>query len=886
MTTWRRLRRILHPDVGEDINDELGFHLGARIAEYEARGDTRTDAERLARERFGDTDVVRQMLQTHDAAVARREHRRENMSELMQDVRLAFRGLRRTRGFTLTVLATLAIGIGANTAVFSVVSRALIDPLPYRASDRLVLLYTATAKNGRGAISANDIARLRQTGRALTDVAAFGRIGGYTYEGKRETVTWLGAEAGPHFFRTLGVTPALGRLIDDRDISATAASSSAIVLSYQVWQQDFGGDSSVVGRTLRLGDGRYTVIGVTPRDFVSPVRAPQVWLPLDWQRLLNTRFANGTMFQAVARLSPRATLSGVEAQLRVLSRAAAGDGADSQAKRAWLTAVPIRDAMVGDVRPVLLVVMAAALLVLLLACVNVAGLLFARSAARRRELAIRAALGAGAGRLMRQLLTETVLLGIAGGALGVLLAFWGKNLLVRLGAGALPATGAPPAIDARALVFAVAASIAAGVVAGLVPAMLDARVDPNASLGDSSRGATGSEHTRRIGRALVAGQMTLAVVLLIGAGLLTRTLVALEHTNLGYSSDQHVLTFGVSLPTSAYSDGAKRSQFFAAWLARLRAIPGVRSAGMGNIVPWIGWDHWRVRVNSPSAPGGAVDSAVVPLARVSDGYFAAAGTSVLAGRGVRASDQPGTLPVAVVSKGFADRWWPRGDAIGRRIRVVALDSTWRTVVGIVSDVRERPSGAPEASVYVPAWQAPEAWYTFVVRSDGDAGQMVPDIRRALRELDSTLPVVGPRTMHEFLGSSLAGRRLPMFLIGAFALLALALAALGMYGLVAYAVTLRTREIGIRAALGGSRGTIVGLVLGDGLRTAAIGIFAGAAMAMAGARLLSGLLYGVTARDPVTFTSAAVVLLAVSAAACLVPARRATRISPVEALRAD
>ncbi|MGH7654143.1 MAG: ADOP family duplicated permease [Gemmatimonadaceae bacterium] len=879
---WKPLRRVLRPDVGTEIDEELRFHLEARIAEYEKHGYSRADAERLARERFGDAEHVRSALAKHDEAERSRERRHDFLSDVTQDVRIALRGLRRTPAFTVTVLATLAIGIGANTAVFSVVSRELIDALPYRASDRLVLLYTASAQDERGFVSANDVSRLQQAGGPLTDVAAFGQYGGYTYVGQHETVTWSFAQAGPHFFRTLGVRPFLGRLIDDRDLGADTAT---IVLSYDVWQRDFGGDSNVVGRTLRLNDEPFTVVGVLGRDFVPPARAPQIWIPLPLGRFLHSKFASGRMFQAVARLSPGATRTQAEAALRVLSHPAGAAGATAQADRASLTAVPIRDAMVGDVRPVLLVVMGAALLVLLLACVNVAGLFFARSAARRRELAVRAALGAGQWRLLRQLLTETTVLGIGGGGLGVLFAFWVKNVLVGLGSGVIAPTGAPAAIDARALAFAVIASLTVGIVAGLAPALLDARADPNAALGDTSRGATGSRRTQRIGRALVAGQMALAVVLLVGAGLLTRTLVALEHTGLGYSGDQHVLTFGVSLPSNAYPDWPQRSQFFTAWLARLRDIPGVRGAGMANVAPWQGWNHWWVRIDNASGRGTA-DSADAPLARVSDGYFGAAGTPLRAGRDIRASDRPGSLPVAVVSQDFADRWWPHGNALGGRIRVVGIDSTWRTVVGIVGDVRETPSSAPEPGVYLSAWQVPRPWFAFAVRSDGNAANLLPVIKRELRILDPTLPVGAPRTMDQIVSSSLAGRRLPMLLTGAFALLALALAALGMYGVVAYAVTLRTREIGIRAALGGRRGDIVGLVLKDGLTTAVVGVVLGTLVAVGGARVLTGLLYGVTAHDPATYVGAIVVLLIASVAACLVPARRALQVHPVEALRVE
>lgn len=867
------IRRLMRSDVRADVDEELRFHLEARIADYEARGMTRDDAERAARERFGDADAVRHTLETHDRAEQRREYRREYMSDLVQDIRFAVRALRRTPGFTMTVLATLALGIGANTAVFAVVARQLLEPLPYRDAGRLVVLYTATARAANGRLSPAQVDRLQHNSRTLTRVAEFGDYGGITFAGDRETVTWRSASVGPAFFQALGVRPLLGRLIDGRDVAPGA--QRTVVLGHDVWQRDFGADSGVVGRTIHVGELDLTVVGVLRPDFIAPARAPQVWMATDAHRMLATRMANSYWYQAVGRMTDDATPAQVAAELRVLAHGASPDSAATFPST--IVAVPIRDAIVGDTKAVLLAVMGAALVVLVLAGVNVTGLFLARATARRREIAVRAALGAGRWRIARQLVTESTLLGVAGGAAGLLLAVWGKQVLASAGGGVLAASGPPAAIGGRVLAFGALASVALGLAMGLIPAVFRGRDPVGAALGESSRGAAGGRRHALAGRALVTGQMALAVLLLVGAGLLGRTLVALEHTDMGYDASRDVLSVYVTLPAS-YASPESQAGFFTGWLDRVRAIPGVRAAGAINIAPWNGWNHAVVHV-----AGG--DSVIVPLGQVTDGYFASVGTRVVAGRAFTATDRAGSLPVAVVSQQLARAAWPGGDAIGQHIRIQD-DATWRTVVGVAADVRENPAARLEAAVYEPAWQSPQRWYEVLVRGDGDAMALLPAVRQSLRSIDPAIPAVGANTLDETRTASLARQRLPALFIGVFAGLALALAVLGMYGVIAYTVTLRTRELGIRAALGGSRSSILGLVVRDGLQMAVIGTVIGIGAAALGSRLLGALLYGVTAHDPLAFTGAAAVLLVASVAACLVPGRRAIRVAPVEALRTD
>jgi predicted permease len=539
--------------------------------------------------------------------------------------------------------------------------------------------------------------------------------------------------------------------------------------------------------------------------------------------------------------------------------------------------------MTGQVQPVLLVVMGAAVLVLVVACVNVAGLFLAQATGRRREMAVRAALGAGRWRLVRQLLTESLVIGLAGGALGVGLAFWGKTALLRLGERVLPAMGSPPGIDGRVLLFAFAVSLASGLAAGLVPALFGARADLNNALSESSRGSAGGRVRARAGRLLVAGQIALAVVLLIAAGLLGRTLMLLERTSVGYDADRSVLTFRVNLASKErYPDGVSYTQFFGALLDRIRRLPGVRSAGLIEVSPWNGWGYTFVtRID------GRADTASVLRAPASDGYFVSLGIGVRNGRDFTAADRRGSAPVVAISESMARRYWPAANPIGARIRFEGVaDSAWREIIAVVADVRESPSAEPQAVVYVPAWQAPTGGYELVVRGTGDAARLTSSIRNELRALDPAVPLVMPRTMDAVLDASLARPRLPMLFTTAFAALALVLAALGVYGVMAYAVAERRREFGIRIALGASRGRVLGLVLRQGMATAITGTVVGLVVAWGATGVLAELLVGVARHDMATFMIAPLTLLLASALACFIPARRATNVEPLDALRPD
>ena len=862
---WLRRDRL-----SAERDEELRFHQQMLERDQQLLGATPDEAKSKARRRLGNVTRLREEIQAMWTFAW--------LEGVAQDARVAWRGLRRTPGFAIVVIATLALGIGANAAVYSVVSRALIDRLPYRAPDRLIHLYGASTRspNARGMLSGDEIEALRSANRSLATLTVWGMQRGMTYVTGHETEMWSGVSVGPNFFRTLGAKPLLGRAIDERDVGGQA--TPTVLLTYSVWQRAFAGDSSVIGRRIKLNDEMPTIIGVMPRNFVSPTytASADVWLPLDLPAFM--RRPHGGMYagwRVVGRLADGVTVAQARADLsRILKQV---DEGHPTAEKPLANPVVLRDAMVGEGRPVLLVVMGAALLVLLVACVNIAGLFLTRATARRRELAVRAALGAGRWRVTRQLVVEAMLLSGFGGGVGIVLAVWGKRVLLQVGDRIIPPMGEVQ-IDAGVIGFAVALSLAIGLTVGLIPALASLRQDVNPVLGDSSRAVSGGRPGRRAGRVLVGGQMALAVMLLVGAGLLGRTLMALVNSGVGYSTESDVLSFVVGVTGPQATDATQRGQFFDALLERMRAIPGVTAAGTVAVSIWNGWARDSVTVegtNEWSEPSRTL---------VTEGYFASLGIPLRAGRDFGPTDREGTPRVAVVSERYARERLPRGRAIGSRVRI-GRDTTWREVVGVVGDVREAPAAEREATVYESARQTAMGGEV-LMRASGNAMDLVPAIRRELRTLNAGVPLVMPRTMEDIFHSTIAGQRLMMLFTIAFAILAVTLAALGVYGVMAYTVAARAHEMGIRAALGARRNAIVGLVLREGLMVAVTGTVVGLALAAGGSRLLAGLLFGVTAHDMLTFVAAPVVLIAVTAFACVLPARRAAQADPVEALRAE
>jgi predicted permease len=879
---WRSSERIR-----AEIDEELGFELDMRAAELVRQGLSDSEARRRALAEFGDLEATRRYCAESDIAAQRSEGRREWLSELAQDARLAWRGMRRTPGFALVVLATLALGIGANTAVFSAVRRVVMKPLPYANPEELVRLYGATARNPAAGnlLTPAQVADLRRLP-TFSEIAPFGFYSGFTYTGDKRSEMWQGVTVSPEFFPMLGVPALLGRTIDARDVSELPA--PVVVLGYRLWQRSFGGDSGIVGRDVLLDGHPYTVIGVMPPTFIFPEssRDPEVWTPLDMRDAFRD--------PAAARRRP---------SLRVLARLASGVGPtelrgalDMLSKRerasypelgkgSIIAAVPLHDDMVGSVSPILLLVMGAALLVLFIACVNVAGLFLWRAIARRRELAVRAALGAGRGRLIRQLLTESAMVGLAGGAMGVAIAYAAKRLMVAGLTTLLPTMG-DLSIDTGVLLFAVALSVLCVMAFGILPALVGTGFRLQGSLGESTR-TTGGRSSSRLGRALVVAQVALSVVLLVTAGLLGRTLLSLERTGIGLSTGSDRLTFNVALSTPKYSDRARWLEFFDALEQTIGELPTVQSVAMVTVAPWNGYTVGGAdSIFAEGLAAGASDFDMASRVTVSANYFATLGIAIRSGREFTARDRNDAPLVAVISEGVARRFWPGRNPIGQQIRLGGRNAASMEVVGVAAQVRERPDGQPMPTVYVPMSQHPVGWTSFVIRTRGDAMSIVPSIRRAMYDLDPAIPLVGARTLEDVFAGMIAGRRLLLVLVSSFALLALLLSALGVYNVMAYNVGARRREFGIRTALGARASSVLSLVLRQGMAMALLGAVIGLVLAAWVTSALAGLFVGVAPRDPLTFLTIALVLLTVSAIACLIPARRATRADPVEALRAE
>ena len=854
-----------------------------RTSELERQGLSPAEARHRAIAEAGDLEKARRYCAEMDHEAQRSDRRREWLSELRQDVHFSWRGMRRSPGFVLVVLLTLALGIGANTAAFSIVQKALLEPLPYRNADRLVSLAGGSTRDpgARTLVTPAEIVDARSS-RAFAAVAPFGFYGGMTFVSSEGADVWGSVQVGGDFFRILGAAPLVGRWIDSRDTEPGAP--PVVLLSHALWQRAFGGDTAVIGRTLQLDARAREVVGVMPPDFVFPDRSPELFTPMDFARFTRNPVTarNARALHAVARLQDGVTPEQVRAEL---ARIAANVRREAPELRdvAPIHAVPIRDAMVGEVRPILLVVMGAAALVLLLTCVNVASLFLSRAVERRGELAVRVALGAGRMRLVRQLLTESAMVALAGGALGLALAAWGKNVLAAAAGMLLPSLGEVH-IDIGILVFATITSLAAVLVFGLLPAVAGTRLELRGALSESSRGATGGRALAR--RLLVGAQMALAVMLLVGAGLLGRTLVGLQRTGVGYETGTNVLTFRVNLSSDKHPGAVEQREFWNAFLSALRNLPGVQSAGLVVVSPWNGYTS--AGPDSLHVEGGlrgANDPDLASRVVVSDGYFAALGIPVSRGRPFAPSDRAGAPLVAVINESLARQMWPGEDPVGRRVRTGNSSAAWLSVVGVAGDVRASPAEDAEPTVYVPVAQTTGlGGADIVVRASGEAMSLVPSIRRELRGIDPTLPLVAARSMKEVFAKMLAAPRLPTFFLAAFAILALILAVLGVYSVMAHSVVARQREFGIRTALGAGRVNVLSLVMRQGMTTTVVGTAAGLVAALLSARVLRALLVGVTPYDALTFVAMPLMLVLVSAAACLVPARRATSVDPVEVLR--
>jgi len=885
-------RRFLHlprsaERIRSDVDDEIRFDLDMRTQALMREGLGQEAAWERALAEFGNLEATRRYCEEIDREVEAEQRRNDRLGDLRSDLILAGRTMRRAPGFALVVLLTLALGIGANTTIFSIIRRTLIAPLPFREPAALYRLYTTptTLQGDDDKLSAVEVSELATASRSIAGVTHFGNYGSLTYTDGHVAEPWQTAQVSLTFFDVLGVAPALGRPFVDEDIIGGAA--PVVMLSHSLWQRAFGGDSGIVGRTVQLNDRDHRVVGVLPRTFVGPTFSAEALLPLNAPGILRSaRMSRARIWRTVVRLREGVTPAALASELTVLHSRIRSHY--PELANGTIRPVPLHEAMVGEEKNVLILVMAGAVLVLVVTCVNIASLFLSRANRRRRELSLRVALGASRARLIRQLLSESVLYGLAGGAAGVILALVMKSAVMELAAPSLPNFG-DVSIDATVLIFAAAVSILSGLAFGLMPALTATTGDPRDALAEGGgRSASQGRSDARSSRVLVAAQLAVAVVLVIGAGLLVRTFAAMVNTDVGYRADANTLTFRVNLPSGRYGDAAARLGFLEPFVQRLRGLPGVTSAGYTAVAPWNG----GLMSVGFRVDGQSVDEVNVPqveYATASDEFFSALGIPLKSGRVFGPGDRVGSVPVLVISEAVARRFWPGSSPLGSRVflgRGQGGTSEAFEVIGVVGDVRPDVMTEGNASVYVTDRQWPGNGGEFVVRRTSDAMALVPALTQALRDLDPRLPLIRARSMQQVLESAAARQRLAMILMGAFAGLALVLSSLGLYGVLAYAVAGRAREFGIRSALGAPRSTILALVFRQGMGTAIAGVAVGVLIAAAASRYLGSLLVGVSAHDAVTFVLASVLLFIVAALASLLPALAATRVQPVEALRLE
>jgi putative ABC transport system permease protein len=806
------------------------------------------------------------------------------MDKLLQDLRYAARRLASSPGFAAAALLTLALGIGANSAIFSVVDGVLLRPLPFREPDRLVRLYTHGAGAPPSEISAPDFMSLREQSGVFTDVAAYTESNAtLTGTGEPESLKGLWVSAG--FFRVLGVSPVLGRgFVPDANLPGHARE---VVLSYGTWRDRFGSDARVLGRTLMLNGVQRTVVGVMPEGFAYPSDR-QLWIPIPYDSSFSASASTNRRAEyldAVGRLKPGVSLARAQSAVATVAARLRREYPETNTG-VEATVLGLHEATVGDVRMPLLVLLGAVGFVLLIACVNVANLLLARMAARESEIAVRAALGAGRGALVRQLLTENLLLGVLGGTLGLLLAHWGVAALVSLRPQDIPRLDAV-GLDGRAVAFTGAVSLLTSVLVGIFPALKATRPDLAASLREGGRGGGAGRAATRLRGTLVVAEVAMAVVLLAGAGLLIRSFVQLQRVDPGFRPDG-VVSFDLTLPRAAYPEDAQVGAFHAALLGRIREMPGVKSAGAVSAIP-MGGSKTNITfdvVGRAPAKQGEEPSMDVRLATAD--YVRTMGIPVLRGRAFDTRDRAGSAPVVLLNQAAARRFFAGEDPLGRRIELgwtrdgVAVGGE---VVGVVGDVREDAlEHGAEPEIYIAAAQVPPPSMNVVVRAAGDPAALAPALRREVRAMDANLPLRSLRTVDRVLAESVARPRFYMLLLAVFAGVALLLAAIGIFGVMAYSVSQRTREIGIRMALGAEPRAVLRNVVGGAMSLVGVGLGVGILAAFAVTRILQGLLFEVTPADPVTYLAVSTTLAAVALGAGYLPARTATRVDPMVTLR--
>lgn len=873
-----------------DLSEELRQHLDEKIESFVAAGMPREDAVHAARRAFGNATLLEQ----RSCEVWMWPF----LESLWADVKFAFRQLRKAPGFTLTVILTLALGIGATAAIFSLVDGVLLRPLPFPQQNRLLWLAEAVHPNGasrnvtqhfgQAPLSYPDFFDWRAKNHTLAGIASY-RTDNFTLIGRGDARELTGAVVSAGFFRVLGIVPAIGNGFQRND---EANGFHVVVLSHQLWQSVFNSDPNIVGKNIQLGGVGYRVAGVMPKAFQFPIQtpAPAFWVSLavDGSPGNETTTQRGAhMLHVIGRLKPGVSLAQAQADLNVVAAALAMKYPDTNTRFNSVVVQPELNHLVGNSAPALRVLFGAVILLLLIACANVAGLLLSRGVNRRREMAIRAALGASRATILWQMIVESLVLSCAGGALGFGLSFAMLRALLLFVPGNLPRLSAI-SIDGSVLAFAIVASLLTGLLFGILPAWRLSRLDPDIAMHEDSRVVAGGRGQRRFHDWLVVAETAITLVLLVASGLLIRSFVRVMNANPGFDS-RHVLTANLDLPDNRYST-LQQIQFYRELLSQVAQQPGVRSVAAGWPLPLSGHD---VKVEfsiqgRPVAPGQSPNSA---FSVVTPDYFQTMRIPLLGGRTFRDTDKPAGQPVMIVSESFARKFFAGQDPIGKEIQPEITDQVtklaMRTIVGVVGDVKRRGLTAEvEPQFYLPYAQAAVTAPSVVLRTATDPVAMIAPLRATVARMDRNVPVYDARTLDSSVNRSASQARFQMLLLVCFAGLALLLAAIGLYGVLSYMVVQQTLEIGVRMAMGAQRSQVLGMVLRRGMTLALTGLGIGLVLSVLLTRFVAGMLYRVHPLDWVTFLGVTLVLLIVSLLACSLPARRAASIDPMQALRAE
>ncbi len=802
------------------------------------------------------------------------------MQTLFQDLRYGARMLLKNPGFTVVAVITLALGIGANAAIFSVVNTVLLRPLPFDDPDRLIMIReTKLPQFPEFSVSPGNFLGWKNQNTVFERLAAMNNMT-FNLTGAGDPERLSGMRVTDGFFAMLGARPQMGRdFLPEED---QPGRNNVVILSHELWQRRFGGNPKIINQSVTLSGQSYTVIGVAPATFRFGGAETELWAPMGFTAQ-DAQQHGGHYLGAIGRLKNGATLAQARSEMSVIADRLAKEYPD--ANTGWnVKLMPLLEFTVRDVKPALLVLLGAVAFVLLIACANVANLLLARSAARHKEIAIRASLGAGRWRIVRQLLTESVLLALAGGAVGLALAGPGMNLLLALAPEGLPRVS-DVSLDGRALAFTAAITLLTGLIFGLFPALQTSKPNLSETLKDAGRGATEGRRRQRVRGALVVLEVALALMLLVGAGLLIKSFLRLQRVNPGFNPD-NALTVSLSLPQRKYPERDQQAAFYKQLIEKVATLPGVQAAGGTNSMPMAGDFVLGFMIEGrPPYPAGSGPS--TNYYSVSPDYFKAMGIPLLKGRLFTERDSKETTRVAIINETMAKQFFPGEDPIGKRIHVTMGPVLYREIVGVVGDVKQYGlDQRTTAQTYESNAQQPFNYMTLIVRAAGDPASLSAAIRSEVLNLDKEQPVSNIRTLDRLLSTSMAQQRFSVSLLGVFAAVAMALAGVGIYGVLSYSVTQRAHEIGIRMALGAGRRDVLKLVVGHGMLLTLIGVAIGLGSAFALTRVMSTLLFGVSATDPMTFGLIALLLGAVALLACWMPARRATKVDPMVALRGE